>query len=198
MDEIRCIGIDPCTEKMTLTRISALKAKNIDLAWRGADPNLITAVFTWAAPLNWEPSLWPRLTKDYKITVLETIPDTSLTPLTSVAGYAGPSSSVQTTPEVPVLLSEVQSGVQHLLGLISLVAQADRTLVENLMLVAQAEIESLNLTTASVNTAPQTHTQHMSITVCMSGPKQVISLSQLRAIQNYSPNRVGVCVALFY
>ena len=38
---------------------------------------------------------------------------------TSVAGYAGPSSSLQTTPEVPVLLSEVQSGVQHLLGLIS-------------------------------------------------------------------------------
>ena len=38
---------------------------------------------------------------------------------TSVAGYAGPSSSLQTTPESPVLLSEVQSGVQHLLGLIS-------------------------------------------------------------------------------
>jgi hypothetical protein len=35
---------------------------------------------------------------------------------TSVAGYAGPSSSLQTTPEVPVLLPEVQtrSGVQHL------------------------------------------------------------------------------------
>ena len=33
------------------------------------------------------------------------------------------------------------------------IPQADRTLVENLMLVAQAEIESLNLTTASVNTA---------------------------------------------
>ena len=29
---------------------------------------------------------------------------------TSVAGYAGPSSSLQTTPEVPVLLPEVQSG----------------------------------------------------------------------------------------
>ena len=27
-----------------------------------------------------------------------------------------PPSSLQTTPEVPVLLSEVQSGVQHLLG----------------------------------------------------------------------------------
>ena len=38
---------------------------------------------------------------------------------TSVAGYAGPSSSLQTTPEVPVLLSEVHSGLQHLLGLIS-------------------------------------------------------------------------------
>ena len=37
---------------------------------------------------------------------------------TSVAGYAGPSFSLQTTPEVPVLLSEVQSGVLHLLGLI--------------------------------------------------------------------------------
>ena len=32
---------------------------------------------------------------------------------TSVAGYAGPSSSFQTTPECPVLLSEVQSGVLH-------------------------------------------------------------------------------------
>jgi len=29
---------------------------------------------------------------------------------TSVAGYAGPSSPLQTTPEVPVLLPEVQSG----------------------------------------------------------------------------------------
>ena len=34
------------------------------------------------------------------------------------SGYAGPS-SLQTTPESPALLSEVQSGVQHLLGLIS-------------------------------------------------------------------------------
>ena len=42
-----------------------------------------------------------------------------LFPPTSVAGYAGPSSSLQTTPEGPVLLSEVQSGVLHLLGLIS-------------------------------------------------------------------------------
>ena len=38
---------------------------------------------------------------------------------TSVAGYAGPSSSLQTTPGGPVLLSGVQSGVLHLLGLIS-------------------------------------------------------------------------------
>jgi len=38
-----------------------------------------------------------------------------------VAGYTGPSSSLQTTPECPVLilLSGVQSGVLHLLGLIS-------------------------------------------------------------------------------
>ena len=43
-----------------------------------------------------------------------------LFPPTSVAGYAGgPPSSLQTTPEVPVLLSEVQSGVMHLLGLIT-------------------------------------------------------------------------------
>lgn len=71
------------------------------------------------------------------------------------------------------------------------IPQSDRTLVENLMLVAQAEIETLNLTTASVNTASLTHTQHITITVCMSGPKQVISMSQLRAIQNYSPARVA-------
>ena len=38
---------------------------------------------------------------------------------TSVAGYVGPSASLQTNPEVPVLLSEVQSGVLHLLDLIS-------------------------------------------------------------------------------
>jgi len=38
-----------------------------------------------------------------------------------VAGYTGPSSSLQTTPECPVLilLSGVQSGVLYLLGLIS-------------------------------------------------------------------------------
>ena len=86
VDEIRWIGIDPCTEKMTLTRIPALKAKNIDLACRGADPNLIAAVFTWSVPLNWEPSLWARLTKNYKITVLKTIPDSSLTSLVLKTG----------------------------------------------------------------------------------------------------------------
>ena len=39
-------------------------------------------------------------------------------PPTSAAGYAGPPSSLQTTPDSPALLSEGQSGVQHLLGLI--------------------------------------------------------------------------------
>ena len=34
---------------------------------------------------------------------------------TSVAGYAGPSSSLQTTPESPVLLSEVQSKVTSII-----------------------------------------------------------------------------------
>ena len=38
----------------------------------------------------------------------------------------GASSSLQTTPESPVLLSEVQSGVQHLLGLISGLRQGGR------------------------------------------------------------------------
>ena len=34
MQEMRRIGIDPSTENMTLTRVSALTARNIDLAWR--------------------------------------------------------------------------------------------------------------------------------------------------------------------
>ena len=37
---------------------------------------------------------------------------------TSVAGYAALPSSLQTTPDSPVLLSEGQSGVQYLLGLL--------------------------------------------------------------------------------
>ena len=37
---------------------------------------------------------------------------------TSVAGYAGPPSSLQITPDSAVLLSAGQSGVQHVLGLI--------------------------------------------------------------------------------
>ena len=53
---------------------------------------------------------------------------------TSVAGYAGPSSSLQTTTEVPVLLPEVQSGVLHLLGLISGVRRGGRELPPHFVL----------------------------------------------------------------
>ena len=88
VQEMRRIGIDPSTEHMTLTRISASTAKNIDLAsgWRGADFSLIGAVFRWAAPLKWDRTLWPRLTKGYQITVLETMLDPFMLPFRNTTG----------------------------------------------------------------------------------------------------------------
>ena len=45
---------------------------------------------------------------------------------TSVPGYAGPFLFLKTTPDFAVLLSEGQSGVQHLLGLIGGVRREGR------------------------------------------------------------------------
>ena len=84
--EIRKIGIDPCLERMTLRRVSAATATNIDIAWRGADQDLIHAVFTWAAPLDCDSNVWARLTKNFTITELPTIPDTYLVPFVNQTG----------------------------------------------------------------------------------------------------------------
>ena len=53
--------------------------------------------------------------------------------------HAGPSSSLQTTPECPVLLSEVQSGVLHLLGLISGVRRGGKE-IPTLSLVVEMDL----------------------------------------------------------
>ena len=67
-----------------------------------------------------------------------------LFPPTSVAGYAGPSSSLQTTPEVPVL-SEVQSGVLHLLGLISGVRRGGKGIPISSLVVEMDLLPALHL-----------------------------------------------------
>ena len=84
--EIRNIGIDPCVARMTLRRVSANTAININMAWRGADQDLAKAVFTWAAPIDGDSNVWPRLTKNCTITILPTIPDTYLVPFHNQTG----------------------------------------------------------------------------------------------------------------
>ena len=71
---------------MTLRRVSATTAINIDLAWRGADQDLTHAVFTWAAPLDCDSNMWPYLTKNYTITILPTIPDMYMVPFHNQTG----------------------------------------------------------------------------------------------------------------
>ena len=64
--------------------------------------------------------------------------------------------------------------------------EADRMLCENVLMVAQAEIEVLNL--ASTVFAVNGSTITMTCTV--QGQEPSVSFSQLRSIQSYSPARV--------
>jgi hypothetical protein len=66
------------------------------------------------------------------------------------------------------------------------VPQDDRVLVENILLVAQAELEMLNLASATVVVAAGT----LRISCTLAGPSPIVSLANMRSVQSYSPARV--------
>jgi hypothetical protein len=66
-------------------------------------------------------------------------------------------------------------------------ADADKMLVENLLRLAQTELCVLNLASTTIVTE-----SHKIIVRCaMTGPTPSVSLSSMRALQAYSPARVG-------
>ena len=66
------------------------------------------------------------------------------------------------------------------------VPQDDRVLVENILLVAQAELEMLNLASATVVVGENA----LRISCSLAGPSPVVSLTNMRSLQSYSPARV--------
>ena len=66
-------------------------------------------------------------------------------------------------------------------------ADADKILVENLLRLAQTELLVLNLASTTIVTEG-----HKTIVRCaLTGPTPSVSLSSMRALQAYSPARVG-------
>ncbi len=69
---------------------------------------------------------------------------------------------------------------------LALLPAEDRVLIENVLLVAQAELEILNLasTTAVVSESG------VRVSCALAGPGPVVTLGNMRCVQNYSPARV--------
>ena len=65
-------------------------------------------------------------------------------------------------------------------------APEDRVLVENILLVAQAELEILNLASTTVVLSDCV----IRISCTLAGPSPLVSLSTMRSVQAYSPARV--------
>ena len=65
-------------------------------------------------------------------------------------------------------------------------APEDRVLVENILLVAQAELEILNLASTTVVLSDGV----IRISCTLAGPSPLVSLSTMRSVQAYSPARV--------
>ena len=62
----------------------------------------------------------------------------------------------------------------------------DRVLVENLLLVAQAELEILNLASTTVVASESI----VRVSCALAGPSPLVALSNMRCVQAYSPARV--------
>jgi hypothetical protein len=62
----------------------------------------------------------------------------------------------------------------------------DRVLVENILLVAQAELEILNLASTTVAVSEGT----LRVSCALAGPSPLVALSNMRSVQSYSPARV--------
>ena len=72
-------------------------------------------------------------------------------------------------------------------------APEDRVLVENLLLVAQAELEILNLASTTVVASESI----VRVSCALAGPSPLVALSNMRCVQAYSPARVrDVCAVL--
>jgi hypothetical protein len=65
-------------------------------------------------------------------------------------------------------------------------APEDRVLVENLLLVAQAELEILNLASTTVVASESI----VRVSCALAGPSPLVALSNMRCVQAYSPARV--------
>lgn len=65
-------------------------------------------------------------------------------------------------------------------------APEDRVLIENILLVAQAELEILNLPSTTVVTSDGL----VRVSCALAGPSPIVSLSTMRSVQAYSPARV--------
>ena len=62
----------------------------------------------------------------------------------------------------------------------------DRVLVENILLVAQAELEILNLASTTVVSSESI----VRVSCALAGPSPLVALSNMRCVQAYSPARV--------
>ena len=62
----------------------------------------------------------------------------------------------------------------------------DRVLVENILLVAQAELEILNLASTTVVASESI----VRVSCALAGPSPLVALSNMRCVQAYSPARV--------
>lgn len=62
----------------------------------------------------------------------------------------------------------------------------DRVLIENLLLVAQAELEILNLASTTVVASESS----IRVSCTLAGPSPLVALSSMRTVQAYSPARV--------
>jgi hypothetical protein len=72
-------------------------------------------------------------------------------------------------------------------------APEDRVLIENILLVAQAELEILNLPSTTVVTSDGL----VRVSCALAGPSPIVSLSTMRSVQAYSPARVrDLCAVL--
>jgi hypothetical protein len=81
---------------------------------------------------------------------------------------------------------DVSSGSHDAVAVLAQLAPEDRVLVENLLLVAQAELEILNLASTTVVASESI----VRVSCALAGPSPLVALSNMRTVQAYSPARV--------
>ena len=86
------------------------------------------------------------------------------------------------------LTAMIQKGIQNEVPekVLEQCPESERTLIENILLLAQAELETLNLSGTTI--AMDGH--KISVKCGLAGGESRIALSSMRTIQNYSPARI--------